>query len=219
MRNPQKSRRRDLDGDGPNQLYLDSHTTTPMHGPSPERPVSPTSNNNIPSVKLGRKRQSGDRYPSGKLKPAEKQPGTPPAKIRRAVDLALAGAADPMLATAVGWLRLHTILTDTQVAAAFAYAKQQGQYDSVMGMPRRSAASPAYGSGYGGDNGDEPTPEAIKTAKRRYEALRAILRDAGPKATGIMERTCIEDVHPTAWELTDFISTLNAVAKHLRITA
>jgi hypothetical protein len=172
----------------------------------------------VAASKQGRKRKDGDRYPSGKLKPAEAQPGTPPAKIRRAVDLALAGAADPMLATAVGWLRLHAILTDTQVAGAQAYAKLQGQYDSAIGLPRRSAASPAYGSGFSSGSNREPDDRMIATVKRRYAELRDVVRCSGPKATGIMERVCIEDAHPTAWELTDFISTLNAVVKHLRIT-
>lgn len=167
----------------------------------------------------GRPRNPGARYPSGKLKPAEAQPGTPPAKIRRAVDLALAGAADPMLATAVGWLRLHAILTDTQVAGAQAYAKLQGQYDGAIGLPRRSAASPAYGSGFSSGNGREPDDRTVATIKRRYTELREVVRCSGPKAPGMMERVCIEDIHPTAWELTDFISTLNAVVKHLRITA
>ena len=170
-------------------------------------------------TKTGRKRQSGERYPSGKLKPAEQQPGTPPAKIRRVVDLALRNAADPMLATAVGWLRLHMILTDTQTAAALAYAKLQGQYDSAIGLPRRSAASPAYGSGFSGGSSQDPDEKAVGAVKRRYAALREVVQASGPKSIGLMDRTCIEDTHPSAWELTDFISALNAVAKHLRIVA
>lgn len=167
---------------------------------------------------LGRKRQLGDRYPSGKLKPAEKQPGTPPAKIRRIVDLAMNAAADPMLATAVGWLRLHRVLTDTQTAAALAYAKLQGQYDSAMGIPRRSVASPSYGAGFGRDNGREQDEKALASLKRKYTALREVVKNSGPRSLGIMDRTCVEDLQPPLFETPDLISILSAVAKHLGMT-
>src|SRR5205085_6303989 len=98
------------------------------------------------AMSRGPKRRAGERYPSGKLKPA----GTPPAQIKRVVAMATRGAADVFLATQLGWLRLDEIITDTQAAAGVTFATLAGQHDAIFGLPRRAARSPLYETGFAG---------------------------------------------------------------------
>lgn len=165
------------------------------------------------------KKENAERFPSGRIKPPEKQPGTPPALMRRAFELGLRKAADPILGTVLGWHKMAGVLTDLHVCAGKKYAETQGRYDAVMGLPRRSAASPAYGSGFSSGSGRQPEDRLIEDAKKRYAKMREAVQGCGPKTIAIMDRTCVEDQHPTAWELTDLISGLNACVKHFRITA
>lgn len=159
----------------------------------------------IEATKQGRPRILGDRYPSGQLKPRNKQPdGTPPAKIRRAVDLALHGAADPLLATPLGWLRLHGKLTDSQVAAGVAYAKLRGQADRAMGLTRRSIASPSYEVGYGSRGEDAPT-DANRKSGERYTALRADICHAqqsvnATETIDMLDYVCVLGHAPAYWD-------------------
>jgi hypothetical protein len=157
-------------------------------------------------TKQGRPRLAGDRYPSGQLKPVGKQPdGTPPAKIRRAVDLALHGAADPVLATPLGWLRLHNKLTDSQVAAGIAYAKLRGQADRALGLPRRSIASPSYEVGYG-SRGSSAAPDANRKTNERWGELRKELR---PQGVNLLDYVCVLNHAPAHWDQQALRADLN----------
>jgi hypothetical protein len=168
----------------------------------------------IEATKQGRPRILGDRYPSGQLKPRNKQPdGTPPAKIRRAVDLALHGAADPLLATPLGWLRLHGKLTDSQVAAGVAYAKLRGQADRAMGLTRRSIASPSYEVGYGSRGEDAPA-DANRKSGERFDGLRqAFLTEGslfGVAATiDLLDHVCVLGHAPPYWHHAPFKRALD----------
>ncbi len=160
----------------------------------------------------GRPRTSGDRYPSGQLKPKSKQPdGTPPAKIRRMIDMAAHGAADPLLGTPLGWLRMHGKLTDSQTAAGVAYAKLRGQADRAMGLSRRSTASPSYEVGYGSRGEDAPT-DANKKSRERWDGLRAGLVGIGSTMMAridVLDRVCVLNHAAAQWDVPDLRSGLN----------
>jgi hypothetical protein len=167
----------------------------------------------IEATKQGRPRIPGDRYPSGQLKPRSKQPdGTPPAKIRRAVDLALHGAADPLLATPLGWLRLHGKLTDSQVAAGVAYAKLRGQADRAMGLTRRSIASPSYEVGYGSRGPDAPADANMKSGER-WVSLRQAIFDAKIRPAAhiidLLDHVCVLGHAPALWDQPRFRAALD----------
>jgi hypothetical protein len=155
-------------------------------------------------------------YPGGKRKPLHMQPtGTPQAKIRRAIDLALHGAADPTLATALGWLRLHGHLTDTQVAAGVAYARLKGQADRAAGMPSRYAASPNYELGYRAPTAVADDLDRGTRTVKRCETLRSSIQ---PKVLAILDAVVLDDRQPAAWEKPTLIAALEFVGIALGLT-
>jgi hypothetical protein len=139
------------------------------------------------------------RYASGKLRPETASP----AVIRSIIDQAKRGAADPLLRTEVGRLRLNDVLTDSQVAAATRFAKIVGAYDKAKGLPRRTTASPSYERGFGRSNGGgkddaevidflaatsgnveqlakvHPPSRSVIQAQKRYDAARDALMSSG----------------------------------------
>lgn len=184
-------------------------------------------------AKSGPKRKAGERFPGGKLKPTDRDSSGPPgALVRRLFDLAKADAADPRLATAIGWLRLHDILSDRQFAAAEAYARLRGQYEAIMQVPRRTAASPSYGDGV--RRGSKFLSERqVRRIRENHDAMLASLEDWWPEGTivdgkmprqaavqsqALLDRVCIDDQHPMATELKAFCRALDRLVKHFRIT-
>src|SRR4051794_37895185 len=154
-------------------------------------------------AKKGRTRKDGPRYASGRLKP--EPVGTPPAAVRRIVAMAESRALDATLASQLGWLRLHKAIGDKQFAAGAHFATVVGQYERLMGLPRRTARAPSYERGYGKgaeasyctcatDSGEAATAAAdageaaalcphcrrVAAVKRRYAAAVGVLRTGDP---------------------------------------
>lgn len=155
----------------------------------------------------------GERYPSGKLKQPAKFSGTPPAQIRKMIDLAESKAADPTLATSVGWLRLHGKLTNLQLSAAVSYAALRGRFHRIMGFRPRTAASPSYEQGYGLTHEIEDE-RRIQRIREDHAGLIALF---SPAETQFMDRICIDDQMPGSWEVETFVAHLLKVAKHFRL--
>lgn len=123
---------------------------------------------NSGAKKAGRPAHEGERYPSGKLKPAEKQSsGTPPAQIKRLFDAALRGAADPLYGTALGFLFLNREITAQELAAGVAYAKLRGRYDRAVGVPGRFTLSPDYGTARSLSSQQPMTDAEVEAVKKR----------------------------------------------------
>ena len=168
--------------------------------------------------KSGPKPSAGERYPGGKLKPF-KAPA--PVMVRRMLEAARAGAADPLLATPVGWLMLQRRLTPLQVSAAQAYALARTRYDQAIDAPPRTSASPSYGAA-ASEAGraltpDEETAHADR-AKRRFHDLRLCFpARQQSRIIALLDRTCIEQAHPALFEQAELADALSRLAVHFRL--
>ncbi len=162
----------------------------------------------------GRRAAEGDRYPSGKLKQPAKFAGISPAQIRKVTDLAKAKAADPILATSVGWLHLHGKLTNLQLSSAASYATLRGKFHRAMGFSPRTAASPSYEQGYGSFGG----PEDERRVLRIREDHSGLLKLFKPAEIQFLDRICIDDQMPGSWEVERLVEHLLTIAKHFRLS-
>jgi hypothetical protein len=173
--------------------------------------------------KPGPKRRKGDRYPSGKLKPED-----PPAAVRRMLDLARAGAADQLLATQLGWLRVNGLLDDRQVAAGMRFAAIVGQHDRVHGLPRRATPALSYQRGFGGFGGgraefnpDSPDYDAEKIVAiiGRYEEVVDVLRGLDPsgKTHRLIVAVAVEDQAPEWSDRAALARGLDALARYFKL--
>ncbi|MCC7253823.1 hypothetical protein [Hyphomicrobium sp.] len=173
------------------------------------------------------------RYPGGKLKPETASP----AVVRAIIDAAKRGAANPLLRSEIGRLRLKDVLTDRQVMAATRFAALAGSYDRLKGMPRRTVASPSYQAGYGG--GGEATREdveiiealgaganivelsrhsdrlrAVVRATKRYESARGVLRGVGIDAERSVCAVALYDEVVVSGRWASLCAGLDALASH-----
>jgi hypothetical protein len=165
----------------------------------------------------GRTRSAGDRYPSGRLKSIK---GIAPASIKRMVAMAQVGAADPLLATQLGWLQLMKITTPKQTAAGVIYAGLVGQHDRVMGFPRRSTASPSYEQGFvgsGAQGGPEFEAAYIAKVRERFDSAHRVLIGKGITASRTVHAVCVEN-RSLDWDSHEhFENGLDALADHFRL--
>lgn len=162
----------------------------------------------------GRTRNSGERYPSGKLKTPATRPG---AEIRRIVDLARRKAADPILGTPIGWLRLQNDISDLMVRAAETYATQRRAYDAAQGLAGRSARSSSdLGASprSGGAQSDSKDVRAIKVFNRTHAGIFERLGDeCARKSIDVMDRVIIGLTHPAWAEINTLKAGLMAVGE------
>jgi len=161
-----------------------------------------------------RKKRAGNRKPSGDL-----IQDIAPAKLSRIVRAAKIKAVDPNLGTWVGWLRLRGILTNLQMAAALRWAALVGQYDRVQGMPRRSAKSPSYELGFGG-NGQDNRPEDVefvKAVKLEYCGAIKAMHDIDYRIAPLVTEVCLDNRSPAYWEHKQLLAGLNLLALYFAI--
>jgi hypothetical protein len=166
--------------------------------------------------RTGRPRKAAIRYPGGKIR--RESDGAPPAQIVRMIRLAAAGAADATLATQLGWLRLHRVVTDRQAGAGLAFAALTGQHERTLGLPRRTASSPSYEQGFGRSAPDlrDDSADRVATIRRRYDAASSVLRelDARGRVAEIVTAVCVDDRAPAWDERGDLTRGLDALARH-----
>jgi hypothetical protein len=102
---------------------------------------------------VGRPRDDGDRYPSGKLKPRRKgnKPDLEPISgvlWQRMRQYGRTLGLDPRLTTEIGRLNMFGELTVAQTAAAFRIAEIYGRFEGYKRMGR-TTRSPSYNANYG----------------------------------------------------------------------
>lgn len=95
---------------------------------------------------MAKKRKSGERYPSGDLKPDR----YPPTTVRRILDEARRQAVTPLLGSVVGVMLLDRKLTEPQFSALNEWAGFVGRYDRLVGNKARTVKSPSYQKGLSG---------------------------------------------------------------------
>jgi hypothetical protein len=122
--------------------------------------------------KVGRRRKSGERYPSGKLKPRKTlkpdiEPMSP-ALWQRIRQHGRQLGADPRLETELGRLNLHGELTVAMTVTGFGIGEIYGRYESYNRLSS-SPKSPSYNASVGeaGISEDLLLPEQIEDRERR----------------------------------------------------
>lgn len=163
---------------------------------------------------IGRPRDTGERYPSGKLKAPARFAGMPPAQIRRALDLVMTKAADPRMGSAVGCLLIEGKLTAPQAAAAMSYAELRGRFHRLMGFRARTAASPSYEQGYGQASGPEDELRIVR-ARLDHTAMLKVY-DSGGQID--LDALCIDDKRPASYELPRITALLDRLVVHFGLT-
>ncbi|MCA1458073.1 hypothetical protein I6F35_33610 [Bradyrhizobium sp. BRP22] len=146
-------------------------------------------------------RPPSDRKPSG-----DKKAGIAPTVFYRLREHGARLGADPRLATVLGRMGLFKELSDGEVDAGFKIAEIYGRYESLKGMPRRSAASPSYERGFGSKDSldtDRMLPDelkkhqrAVKRATKAFDRLQRLMPD--DRLRDLIERVCCnnEEINP-----------------------
>lgn len=173
--------------------------------------------------RVGRPREDGERYPSGKLK--QKPTGfaiAPAAWARIRVDMVkLSG--DTRLASEVGRLSFHRLITDKQAATAFRIGEIYGAFERHK-RKRRTTKSPSYEMGFGGDGIAEELMDAeeleqlearIIEAESAFLALDEHLTTFPRAARAAIEQLCIDDCAINSMYLRDIGRLLDNVATFL----
>lgn len=160
----------------------------------------------------GRPRDQGERYPSGKLKGAAKFRGTSPALVRRMIERAKDGAADPRIASVPGRLHLEGRLSERAYAAALSYAELRGRFHRVMGYRPRSAASPSYEEGYASAGGPE-NEHVILQVRMDHTAVLKLL---SPADVIDLDAMCIDDRYLASWQVAPIAKLLDKLVVHFR---
>lgn len=168
-------------------------------------------------VILPRKRvQNRPRYPSGKLKP---EGGTlSPTMVRRMIDQVRRDAANPLLGSQLGLLRLSGVLTDREMSAGVKYAEVVGRYFRLKGLPSPSVKSPSYQRGFGLSLAADPDPEAIARAEKNYKSARAALERFGKATLNAVESVAVFDASLASTSHAALTSGLSMLAQHFGLT-
>lgn len=168
-------------------------------------------------MKAGRKRKICAREPNGREVRAESDKGLSPAIIKRMIERAAVGAADPRLGSVVGRLLLQGDLSARQAGAAWQFAEIAERYHQAIVAPYLrgqsfecgvKAADPEESSDAG-----QAAIERDRRAVRRYERASAVLDGCG--AGGALVRSLAFDVPLSGWSaLVSVRVALDALASH-----
>ena len=156
--------------------------------------------------KRGRPRLSGERYPSGRLRPGDYRSDT---QIRRIVDQGLALGLDPMLGSHAGRLLLQGHLNDRHLAVIDHVGRIYGRYEFYTELRRRTQ-SPGYEASkkQAARSCDE---EAAAAARADFLALQQVIPDFPAEARAVIERLCVDDLHVPQHFLPDLIVLLERI--------
>lgn len=165
---------------------------------------------------MGRTRKSGERYPGGKLKPDQSMPG---AKMRRIVEMASKGAADPVLGTPIGWLLMSGELAETShmanimAEAATLYGNQRAKWDGAAQVPSRNARSPDHNKVAKGAQSDTDGGNRGLAYDRTRERVIGLLgHDIASKALSALDDAIVCLERPSWGQITMLKVGLIAVA-------
>lgn len=181
-----------------------------------------------------------DRWPNGRLKPET----APPALVKRIVDDAKRGAADPRLGSVLGHYRLTDVLSDREFSAGDLFAKIVAVHDRLKGLPKRSARSPSFEIGYGSsvysDIADDDAIAALAMAggrkslaafdnlnvaavlsaeRRLRRAENAVISAIGRAGLRLVSAVCVEDRRVLPTDHAALKSGLAAIADAFDLTA
>ena len=114
---------------------------------------------------------------------------------------------DPKLGTVIGRLRVDSVITPDQYAAAESYSRLNARYDSAVGMPRRSARSPVYDDVVHGPGAELPE-RVLRELKSDHQRMIATTRSAYP----ILDRVILDGEEPAEREMDRLRHALDRMA-------
>lgn len=180
----------------------------------------------------GRPRKPGERYPSGKLRPAPKPTFEPisGAEWQRIRTAGKKLGADPRLSSELSRLNLFGELTIVQTTAGHRVGEIYGRFERAHGR-RRSVRSPSYERAFGADSSaDDDREEAARAAFLALQETLARLTFVPPAPAGkcpslsprtlprhslidALEQLCVEDrpVRP------DVLPLVRSLLDHLAV--
>lgn len=189
--------------------------------------------------KVGRPRQAGDRYPSGKLKPAtanaspvvdfERKPMTG-AMWQRLVTDGQNLFGDQRFATELTRLGAVGELSPSEVATGIRIAGIYGRFEYYQGI-KRAAASPYYARGWVAETVDtENDPKSLDQLAREFAAedLEERARQATEEFKDLqvaidhrlrreaLERLCVDNRHVSYGELLDAKAAFTALREFFK---
>lgn len=174
--------------------------------------------------KPGPKPLPGERFPSGKLKPAKKQRGAPPegwspTHIRRALDQAYILAGNPLLASEIGQMLMRKELTPREASAAFAYARRVGRLEKIShGAPARWTKSQAFDFGFrGAPASGYVDPDVAEKIQAEADEVMGCIPTFPILLMTIVEEVCCNDRPINSLHLPDFKRLMNRIAEKLKI--
>ena len=159
------------------------------------------------SVKRGRPRLNGERYPGGRLRPADFRSDT---QIRRIVDQGLALGLDPMLGSQAGRLRLQGHLNDRHLAVIDYIGRVYGRYEQQAGLQRHTQ-SPGYEAAKRQAGSSLVGEEDASAARSDFLALQRLIAEFPGDARAVIERLCVDDLHVPAGFVPDLIVLLERI--------
>jgi hypothetical protein len=154
------------------------------------------------SAKRGRPAKAGERYPSGKLRPADtsKSPIAPAVWQRIQADATKLGL-DPRLGTELGRLSMHAELSLSEVSAGFRIAEIYYRFEHMHGRSRSAAGSSFFRQFVA--NLEQPADAHIRgalsladreqneiEAKAEFEMLQEYMP---PGQRSLIEQLCVEN--------------------------
>lgn len=152
---------------------------------------------------MGKRNSTGERYPSGKLKPKNPTEALSVVIWQRMRQNAKLLNLDPLLTSELHRLNHAGELTNVQTVAGHRIGSIYGRYEAAKGLPR-SIRSPSYELGRGGDSSiaeELMGPEQvalmegrIRDAMDAWNDLQELLKSRFPRnVRDAVETVCVED--------------------------
>jgi hypothetical protein len=178
-------------------------------------------------ARKGRKRQTGQREPTGRLARSAADPGNDyaPAAIKRLTDCAIRGIADSAYGTPLGRLYLEGYLTAAQFAAGRRFDSLLYQYLRAIAAPQPNPRSHLLD--YGPPSPDiDPDSRLGRDEMANHQAVVAAMREASSVLAncGKAVETAVRDLCearelPAGWSGRRAVATgLSALAEHWHLT-
>lgn len=152
------------------------------------------------------------RYPSGKLKPEVAAPTI----VRRILNDAIRGAANPLLGSTLGRLRLSDQIDNDQLAAGTRFAEIVANWYRVQGMPSPFPKSATLQVGLGRSLSADAPADVIDAAGKAYRSAMKALEGAGRGAQRAVVSVAVMD--RTTLDLVGMRAGLDALSAHFRLT-
>lgn len=167
--------------------------------------------------KAGRKRKSGNRYPSGDLIPQRVNVAAIAKFHPERQSLPEADRANEKAGTRLGRMLLRQQITDEQLEGARRYAGDVRRYQVVIGCPSPNAPSLDLHKTSGGHIAFDAAE--IRNRTDNYNAAYRAVYDAGHRAARAVARVAVYDEWiPAGTTVEDLLRGLSALVEHYGLT-